>query len=175
MRGKARIDEKNGRNQIIISEIPYQVNKTNLIQTISAMYKAGKIPDIAALRDESDRKDPVRIVIDLKRGAIPTLVLNQLYKYTQLQSTFTIINLSIVHGEPRVLPLIDTMRYFLEHRQDVVTRRTQYDLDKAQERAHILEGLLKALDHIDEVITLIRASNTGAEARDSLKIGRAHV
>lgn len=168
VRGKARIEEKNGRNQIIISEIPYQVNKTNLIQTISAMYKAGKIPDISALRDESDRKDPVRIVVELKRGAIPTLVLNQLYKYTQLQGTFTIINLSIVNGEPRVLPLIDTMRYFLDHRQDVVTRRTRYDLRKAEERAHVLEGLLKALDYIDEVIALIRASNTGAEARDGL-------
>ncbi|WP_019585883.1 DNA gyrase subunit A [Deinococcus apachensis] len=168
VRGKARIDEKNGRSQIIISEIPYQVNKTNLIQTISAMYKAGKIPDISALRDESDRKDPVRIVIELKRGAIPTLVLNQLYKYTQLQSTFTVINLSIMNGEPRVLPLIDTMRAFLDHRRDVVTRRTAYDLRKAEERAHVLEGLIKALDHIDEVISLIRGSNTGAEARDVL-------
>jgi len=106
VRGKARIDEKNGRSQIIVSEIPYQLNKTNLLQTISAMYKAGKIPDISALRDESDRKEPVRIVIELKRGAIPTLVLNQLYKYTQLQSTYTVINLSIVNGEPRVLPLM---------------------------------------------------------------------
>ncbi|CAM3823223.1 DNA gyrase subunit A [Deinococcus frigens] len=170
VRGKARIEEKNGRNQIIISEIPYQVNKTNLIQTISAMYKAGKIPDISALRDESDRKDPVRIVVELKRGAIPTLMLNQLYKYTQLQGTFTVINLSIVNGEPRVLPLVDTMRYFLDHRQDVVTRRTAYDLRKAEERAHVLEGLLKALDDIDEVISLIRASNTGAEARDALMV-----
>ncbi|RTR26659.1 DNA gyrase subunit A [Deinococcus radiophilus] len=168
VRGKARIDEKNNRSQIIISEIPYQVNKTNLIQTISAMYKAGKIPDISALRDESDRKEPVRIVVELKRGAIPTLVLNQLYKYTQLQSTFTVMNLSIVNGEPRVLPLLDTMRYFLVHRQEVVTRRTQYELRKAEERAHILEGLIKALDHIDEVIALIRASNTGGEARDAL-------
>ncbi|WP_261663701.1 DNA gyrase subunit A [Deinococcus sp. Marseille-Q6407] len=168
VRGKARIEEKNNRSQIVISEIPYQVNKTNLIQTISAMYKAGKIPDISALRDESDRKEPVRIVIELKRGAIPTLVLNQLYKYTQLQSTFTVINLSIVNGEPRVLPLIDTMRYFLDHRREVVTRRTQYELRKAEERAHILEGLIKALGHIDEVIALIRASNTGAEARDAL-------
>ncbi|WP_216317865.1 DNA gyrase subunit A [Deinococcus aestuarii] len=168
VRGKARIDEKNGRAQIIISEIPYQVNKTNLIQTISAMYKAGKIPDISALRDESDRKEPVRIVVELKRGAIPTLVLNQLYKYTQLQSTFTVINLSIVGGEPRVLPLIDTMRHFLTHRRDVVTRRTAYDLRKAEERAHVLEGLLKALDNIDEVIERIRAANTAAEARDAL-------
>lgn len=169
VRGKARIDEKNGRNQIIISEIPYQVNKTSLIQTISAMYKAGKIPDISALRDESDRKEPVRIVIELKRGTIPSLVLNQLYKYTQLQSTFTVINLSIVNGEPRVLPLKDTMQLFLDHRREVVTRRTQYELRKAQERAHVLEGLLIALAHIDEVIALIRKSQTTAEARDGLQ------
>ncbi|MFC4454910.1 DNA gyrase subunit A [Deinococcus sonorensis] len=168
VRGKARIDEKNGRSQIIISEIPYQVNKTNLLQTISAMYKAGKIPDISALRDESDRKDPVRIVVELKRGAIPTLVLNQLYKYTQLQTTFTVMNLSIVNGEPRILPLKDTMQYFLEHRRDVVTRRTRYDLRKAEERAHILEGLIIALDAIDEVIQLIRKSQTGPEAKDAL-------
>ena len=168
VRGKARIDDKNGRSQIVISEIPYQVNKTSLIQTISAMYKAGKIPDISALRDESDRKEPVRIVIELKRGAIATLVLNQLYKYTQLQSTFTVINLSIVKGEPRVLPLKDTMQLFLEHRREVVTKRTVYDLEKAEARAHILEGLIKALDHIDEVIALIRRSQTGAEARDGL-------
>ncbi len=170
VRGKARIEEKNGRNVIVISEIPYQVNKTNLIQTISAMYKAGKIPDISALRDESDRKDPVRIVVELKRGAIPTLVLNQLYKYTQLQTTFTVINLSIVKGEPRVLPLKDTMQYFLDHRRDVVTRRTKYELKKATERAHILEGLIIALDHVDEVIRLIRAAQTGAEARESLQV-----
>ena len=170
VRGKARIEEKNGRNQIIISEIPYQVNKTNLIQTISAMYKAGKIPDISALRDESDRKDPVRIVVELKRGAMATLVLNQLYKYTQLQTTFTVMNLSIVDGQPRVLPLIDTMMYFLEHRADVVTRRTEYELKQAKARAHVLEGLLKALDHIDEVIALIRRSNTGAEAKDGLML-----
>ena len=168
VRGKARIDEKNGRTQIVISEIPYQVNKTTLIQTISAMYKAGKIPDIARLTDESDRKEPVRIVVELKRGAIPTLVLNQLYKYTQLQTSFTVINLSIVEGAPRVLPIMDTMRYFLDHRQDVVTRRTEYDLKRAQERAHILEGLIKALDSIDEVIALIRRSQTTAEARDGL-------
>lgn len=169
VRGKARIDEKNGRSQIIIQEIPYQVNKTSLIQTISAMYKAGKIPDISALRDESDRKDPVRIVVELKRGAIPSLVLNQLYKYTQLQTTYTVINLSIVNGEPRVLPLKDTMQLFLGHRREVVTRRTEYELRKARERAHVLEGMIIALDHIDEVIALIRKSQTTAEARDGLQ------
>lgn len=166
--GKARIENKNNRSQIIISEIPYQVNKTNLIQTISAMYKADKIPDISALRDESDRKEPVRIVVELKRGAVPELVLNQLYKYTQLQTTFSVMNLSIVNGEPRILSLLETMRCFLNHRFDVVTRRSQYELRKASERAHILEGLLIALGGIDRVIELIRASSTGAEARAAL-------
>lgn len=168
VRGKVRFEEKNGRNTIIITEIPYQVNKSNLVSTISAMYRQGKIPDISALRDESDRREPVRIVIDLKRGTIPELVLNQLYKYTQLQTTFTVINLAIVNKEPKVLPLKDTMQLFLNHRREVVTRRTQYELEKAQARAHILEGLLIALDHLDEVIKLIRASQTGAEAKDGL-------
>ncbi|WP_034341536.1 DNA gyrase subunit A [Deinococcus misasensis] len=168
VRGKVRFEEKNGRNSIIITEIPYQVNKSNLVSTISAMYRQGKIPDISALRDESDRREPVRIVIDLKRGTIPELVLNQLYKYTQLQTTFTVINLAIVNKEPKVLPLKDTMQLFLNHRREVVTRRTQYELEKAQARAHILEGLLVALDHLDEVIKLIRGSQTGAEAKDGL-------
>ncbi|GEM48174.1 DNA gyrase subunit A [Deinococcus cellulosilyticus] len=168
VRGKVRFEEKNGRNSIIITEIPYQVNKSNLVSTISAMYRQGKIPDISALRDESDRREPVRIVIDLKRGTIPELVLNQLYKYTQLQTTFTVINLAIVNKEPKVLPLKDTMQLFLNHRREVVTRRTQYELEKAQARAHILEGLLIALDHLDEVIKLIRGSQTGAEAKDGL-------
>nr|WP_221276911.1 DNA gyrase subunit A [Deinobacterium chartae] len=169
VRGKVRFEEKNGRHSIIITEIPYQVNKTNLITTISAMYKAGKIPDISALRDESDRREPVRIVIELKRGALPELVLNQLYKYTQLQTTFTVINLAIVNSEPKVLPLRESMRLFLEHRREVVTRRTAYELRKAQERAHVLEGLIIALDRLDEVIALIRASQTGPEAKDGLQ------
>lgn len=168
VRGKVRFEEKNGRHTIVITEIPYQVNKTNLITTISAMYKVGKIPDISALRDESDRREPVRIVIELKRGALPELVLNQLYKYTQMQTTFTVINLSIVNGEPRVLSLKDTMVYFLQHRQIVVRRRTQYELRKAEDRAHILLGLLVALDSLDAVIALIRSVQTGAEARQGL-------
>ncbi|HWG84304.1 MAG TPA: DNA gyrase subunit A, partial [Deinococcales bacterium] len=155
VRGKARIEEKNGRHQIVINEIPYQVNKTNFITTVAAMYKTGKIPDISMIRDESDRTQPVRVVIELKRGTLPELVLNQLYKFTQLQQSFNIINLAIVEGQPRVLPIKEAMRLFLEHRREVVTRRTQYDLRKARERAHVLEGLLIALDNIDEVIALI--------------------
>jgi DNA gyrase subunit A len=169
VRGKARFEEKNNRHSIIITEIPYQVNKENLIKTIALQKKLEKIPDISDLRDESDRNDPVRIVIELKRGTLPELVLNQLYKYTQLQTTYTVINLAIVNREPRVLPLKDTMRLFLEHRQEVVTRRTRYDLKKAQDRSHILEGLLIALDHLDAVIKMIRASQNASEAREGLK------
>jgi len=169
VRGKVRFEEKNGRHAIIITEIPYQLNKTNLITTISAMYKQGKIPDISALRDESDRKDPVRVVIELKRGALPELVLNQLYKYTQLQSTYTIINLAIVDRQPKVLPLKDTLRLFLEHREEVVTRRTDYDLKKAVDRSHVLEGLIVALAHLDDVIAIVRGSQTSAQAKDALQ------
>ncbi len=168
VRGKARIEEIKGRSQIVITEIPYQVNKTNLLTTISAQYREGKIPDIAALRDESDRTTPVRIVIELKRGTLPDLVLNQLYKHTQLQTSFNIINLAIVNGAPKVLALKEGMTLFLDHRKNVVTRRARYDLKKARERTHILEGLLIALDNIDEIIRIIRASQTGAEAKDGL-------
>ncbi len=178
LRGKARIEEVKGRNVIVITEIPYQVNKENFIKTISATYKEGRIPDIAALRDESDRKDPVRIVIELKRGTLPDLVLNQLYKFTQLQTSFNVINLAIVpvfdaNGKevgnaPKVLPFKDALVYYLNHRKQVVTKRTEYDLEKARARAHILEGLLVALDNIDEVITIIRAAQKASDARDAL-------
>ncbi|MEY4530124.1 MAG: hypothetical protein RLZZ156_845, partial [Deinococcota bacterium] len=170
LRGKSRIEEVKGRSQIVITEIPYQVNKENFIKTISACYREGKIPDISALRDESDRKDPVRIVLELKRGTLPDLVLNQLYKHTQLQSSFNIINLAIVNGAPKVLPIKDAMVHYLDHRKVVVTKRTEYDLKKARARTHILEGLLIALDNIDEVIRLIRAAQSGAEARDALMV-----
>ena len=171
LRGKSRIEEVKGRSQIVITEIPYQVNKENFIKTISMCYREGKIPDISALRDESDRKDPVRIVLELKRGTLPDLVLNQLYKHTQLQSSFNIINLAIVNGAPKVLPIKDAMVHYLDHRKVVVTKRTEYDLKKARARSHILEGLLLALDNIDEIIRLIRASSGAAEAREAL-IGR---
>ncbi|HEX2863943.1 MAG TPA: DNA gyrase subunit A, partial [Deinococcales bacterium] len=168
VRGRVRIEERNNRSQIVINEIPYQVNKTNFITTVASMYKTGRIPDISMIRDESDRQQAVRVVIELKRGTLPELVLNQLYKYTQLQTSFNIINLAIVDGQPRVLPLKEAMRLFLAHRRDVVTRRTQYDLRKARERAHVLEGLLIAQDNLDEVIALIRASRAAAEAKDAL-------
>ncbi len=168
VRGKIRIEENKNRSQIVITEIPYQVNKENFIKTIALMAREEKIPDISALRDESDRTQPVRIVIELKKNALPELVLNQLYKFTQLQASFTIINLSIVNGAPKVLPIKDTMQYYLEHRRQVVTRRTVYDLKKSRARAHILEGLLIAQDNIDEIITIIRASQGAAEARDAL-------
>jgi DNA gyrase subunit A len=168
VRGKVRIEEVKGRNQIVVTEIPYQVNKENFIKTIALNVREGKIPDISNLRDESDRTQPVRIVIELKRGTLPDLVLNQLYKFTQLQTSFNIINLAIVAGAPKVMPIKDEMHYFLEHRRDIITKRTVYDLKKAKARAHILEGLLIALDNIDEIIGIIRGSQTGGEARDGL-------
>ena len=169
VRGRVRIEERNNRSQIIIHEIPYQVNKTNFITTVASMYKTGRIPDISMIRDESDRQQAVRVVIELKRGTLPELVLNQLYKYTQLQTSFNIINLAIVDGQPRVLPLKEAMRLFLAHRREVITRRTQYELRKARERAHVLEGLLVAQDNLDEVIKLIRASRSASEAKVGLQ------
>ena len=167
VRGRARFEERNGRVSIVVTEIPYQVNKTTLIQTTASLVRAKKIEDISALRDESDRQG-MRIVFELKRGAHPELVLNQLYKFTQLQSTFAVNNVCIVDRAPKLLPLIDILRYFLEHRRNVVRRRTQFELRRAQERAHILEGYLKALDHLDEVIALIRASKDGPTAKAGL-------
>ena len=167
VRGRARFEERAGRISIVVSEIPYQVNKTTLIQTTASLVRNKKIEDISALRDESDRQG-MRIVFELKRGAHPELVLNQLYKYTQLQSSFAVNNVCIVNGGPRLLPLREILRLYLEHRRDVVTRRTRFELKRAKERAHILEGYLKALDHLDEVIALIRASADGPEAKKGL-------
>jgi DNA gyrase subunit A len=167
VRGRVRVEERNNRTSIVVSEIPYQVNKTSLIQTAAALVRAKKIEDISMIRDESDRQG-MRIVFELKRGAIPELVLNQLYKYTQLQSTFSVNNVLIVGRSPRLLSLIETLRHYLDHRADVVRRRTAFELRKAKERAHLLEGYLIALDRLDEVIALIRASQDGPEARDGL-------
>jgi DNA gyrase subunit A len=167
VRGRVRFEERNNRTSIIVNEIPYQVNKTSLIQTTASLVRNKKIEDISALRDESDRQG-MRIVFELKRGAIPELVLNQLYKYTQLQSTFAINNVCIVGRSPRLLSLRDTLGYFLDHRAEVVRRRTEYDLRKALERAHILEGYLIALDRLDEVIALIRSSADGPTAKAGL-------
>jgi DNA gyrase subunit A len=167
MRGKARIEEVNGRECIIVSEIPYQVNKADMIKKTADLINDKKIEGISNIRDESDRKG-MRIVYILKRDAIPNIVLNTLFKYTALQSSFSVNNICLVDGRPRLLNLKELIHYFVEHRHDVVVRRTQFLLRKAEERAHILEGLIIASDNIDEVIKLIRASSNADEAREKL-------
>jgi DNA gyrase subunit A len=167
VRGRARFEERGGKTSIVVTEIPYQVNKTSLIQTVASLVRAKKIEGISALRDESDRQG-MRIVFELKRDALPELVLNQLYKYTQLQTSFSFNTIVIVGASPKLLPLRELMRLFLEHRADVVRKRTTFELRKARERAHVLEGYLVALDRLDEVIALIRASADGPEARAGL-------
>ena len=167
VRGRARFEERGGKTSIVVTEIPYQVNKTSLIQTVASLVRAKKIEGISALRDESDRQG-MRIVFELKRDALPELVLNQLYKYTQLQTSFSFNTIVIVGRSPKLLPLRELMRLFLEHRADVVRKRTTFELRKARERAHVLEGYLIALDRLDEVIALIRGSADGPEARAGL-------
>ena len=157
----------NGREKIIVHEIPYMVNKAELIMRIADLIRDKKIEGISDINDESDR-DGMRIVIDIKRDAISNVVLNTLLKHTALQSSFGVNNVALVHGRPRLLNLKEIIQYFVEHRHDVVVRRTQFELRKAEERAHILEGLIIASDHIDEVIKLIRASRTPAEAQAAL-------
>jgi len=168
MRAKAVIEEiREGREAIIVSEIPYQVNKADMIKKTADLVNDGKISGISDLRDESDRNG-MRIVYELKRDSIPNVVLNKLFKYTQLQTSFSVNNIALVAGRPEMLNLKDMIHHFVEHRHEVVTRRTQYDLRKAEERAHILEGLIIASDNIDEVIKLIRASKSPDEAREKL-------
>ncbi len=169
MRARAEIEEmnKNGKYRIVVTEIPYQVNKARLIETIAALSRDKVIDGITALRDESDRQG-MRIVIELRTGVQPNIVLNKLYKHTQLQETFGVIMLALVNGHPKVLSLKQVLLHYLDHRRDVVIRRTKFELDKAEARAHILEGLLIALDHIDEVIQTIRASETDQVAKDAL-------
>jgi DNA gyrase subunit A len=168
MRAKAVIEEiREGREAIIVSEIPYQVNKADMIKKTADLVNEGKIAGISDLRDESDRNG-MRIVYELKRDSIPNVVLNKLFKYTQLQTSFSVNNIALVAGRPEMLNLKDMIHHFVEHRHEVVTRRTQYDLRKAEERAHILEGLIIASDNIDEVIKLIRASKSPDEAREKL-------
>ena len=167
LRGKANIEEVNGRECIIVTEIPYQVNKAEMIRKTAEMVNDKKIEGISNIRDESDRKG-MRIVYVLKRDAIPNIVLNKLYKYTALQSSFSVNNIALVKGRPQLLNIKDLIHYFVEHRHDVVVRRTKYELRKAEERAHILEGLIIASDNIDEVIALIRASSNPEEAREKL-------
>ncbi|HJQ25232.1 MAG TPA: DNA gyrase subunit A [Blastocatellia bacterium] len=172
MRAKASIDRVGRsaeRMAIVITEIPYQVNKAKLIERIAELINDKKIEGISDLRDESDREG-MRIMIELKRDAIPDIVLNNLYKLTPMQQTFGVINLAIVNGQPRELTLVDTLNIFIEHRREVVIRRTRFELRKAEARAHILEGLKKALDHLDEVISIIRKSKATVEAREALML-----
>src|ERR1039457_737819 len=168
MRAKAAIENINkDRQAIIVTEIPYQVNKARLVERIAQLVNDKDIEDISDIRDESDR-DGMRIVVELKRGAEPQIVLNQLFKHTQMQESFSMILLAVVNGQPRELGLIQTIKYFIEHRVDVVRRRTAYLLQKAKDREHILEGYLTALDHLDNVITIIRGSANRADAREHL-------
>jgi DNA gyrase subunit A len=167
MRAKVGFEEVDGRESIIVTEIPYQVNKAEMIKKTADLVNEKKIEGIANIRDESDRNG-MRIVYILKRDAVANVVLNTLYKYTQLQSSFSVNNIALVKGRPQMLNLKDLIHYFVEHRHDVVVRRTQFELRKAEERAHILEGLIIASDNIDEVIALIRASKDGEEARGKL-------
>lgn len=168
LRAKAEIETTSrGRNRIVVKEIPYQVNKSKLIQKIAELVRNKEIDGITDIRDESDRQG-MRIVIELRKDANPKVTLNLLYKRTQMQTTFGVINLALVDGEPKTLTLKELMYYYLEHQKEIVTRRTIFDLRKAEARAHIVEGLLKALDYIDEIIKLIRASKDDAEARSGL-------
>src|SRR5690554_2143910 len=167
MRAKANFEEIGGREAIVITEIPYQINKADMIKKTAELVNEKKIEGIANIRDESDRKG-MRIVYILKKDAVPNIVLNTLYKYTSLQSSFSVNNIALVNGRPQMLNLKELIKYFVEHRHEVVTRRTTYLLRKAEERAHILEGLIIASDNIDEVIRLIRASSNADEAREKL-------
>jgi DNA gyrase subunit A len=159
--------KKGDKTSLVVTEIPYQVNKKRLLENIAELHREKTVEGIADLRDESDR-DGMRIVVELKRGEVPEVVLNNLYKHTQLQTTFGIIMLAIAGGRPRVMPLLEIIEHFVEFRREVVRRRTEFELRKAEARAHILEGLKIALDHLDEVIKLIRGSKSPAEARQGL-------
>lgn len=168
IRARAEIEPmQKGKHRIVVTEIPYQVNKARLIEGIAQLVKDGVIEGITDLRDESDRRG-MRVVIELKSDAVPDVVMNQLYKHTQLQTSFGIIMLALVNGHPRILNLKQILNYYLEHQKDVITRRTRYELGKAKERAHILEGLKIALDHLDEVISTIRSSANADTAKAAL-------
>jgi DNA gyrase subunit A len=171
LRARVEIETyRNERQAIVVTEIPYQVNKAKLIERIAELIREKKVEGISDLRDESDREG-IRIVVEVKKDAIPEVILNSLYKMTPLQTTFGIIMLAIVDNQPKVMTLKEILRHFLNHRKTVIIRRSRFDLRKAEERAHILEGILKALDHLDEVIATIRASQTPAEARENLMNG----
>ena len=168
VRAVAEIEQfTHNRFRILVTEIPYQVNKARLVEKIAELVHDKRLEGISDLRDESDRNG-MRIVIELKRDVNPNVVLNNLYKHTQMQDTFGVIMLALVDGEPKILSLHQMLHYYIEHRKDVVIRRTRYELNRAQARAHILEGLLIALDHIDEVIRIIRSSRDDAESKARL-------
>ncbi|HET9274980.1 MAG TPA: DNA gyrase C-terminal beta-propeller domain-containing protein, partial [Gemmatimonadales bacterium] len=170
MRARVVVEEKasTGKSALVVTEIPYQVNKATLHKDIAALVNEKRLEGISDVRDESDR-DGMRLVIELKRDAIPHVVLNQLYKHTAMQSTFGVINLALVKGQPKVMPLRELLEHFVEHRHDIIVRRTTFDLKAAEEREHILEGLKIAVDNIDEVITIIRGSADSAEADTKLR------
>ena len=167
MRGKAEIEEVDGKESIIVTEIPYQVNKADMIKKIADLVNDKKLEGISTIRDESDRNG-MRIVFVLKRDAIPNIVLNKLFKYSPLQSSFSVNTIALVKGRPQMLNLKDMIKHFVDHRHDVVVRRTKFELKKAEDRCHILEGLIIASDNIDEVISLIKASKNAEDARDNL-------
>ena len=168
VRAKAHVEDmKSGRSRLVFTEMPYQVNKGSLQEKIAQLVNEKRVEGISDLRDESNQKG-IRLVIELKKDVIPQVVLNNLYKYTQLQTTFGVINLALVNGTPKLLTLREMLQHYIDHQVDVVTRRTRFDLKKAQARAHILEGYLMALDHIDEVISIIRSSRTDSEASERL-------
>ena len=168
MRGKARFEEtRTGKEIIIVEEIPYQVNKADMVRKAADLVNEKRIEGISEIRDESDRNG-MRVVFELKRDAIPNVVLNKLYKYTQLQSSFSVNNIALVKGRPRLLNLQEMLMYYIEHRHEIIVRRTQFELRKAEERAHILQGLIIAIDNLDAVIALIRGSQTPEEARSGL-------
>ena len=169
MRGVTNIETlPNGKSQIIITELPYMVNKANMILKMAELVKNKKIDGITDIRDESNREG-MRVVIEVRKDANPNIILNQLYKHTQLQDTFGVIMLALVNNQPKVLNLLDMLKEYLKHQEDVVTRRTKYDLNKAEERDHIIQGLMIALDNIDEVISIIRSSQTTQEAKERLQ------
>ena len=171
MRAKAKIEEmSNGKHRIVVTELPYQVNKARLIEKIAALVREKTVDGITELRDESDRNG-MSIVIELRRDVNANVMLNQLYKHTQLQETFGVIMLALVDGKPQILNLKEVLHYYLKHQEDVITRRTKYELNKAEARAHILEGLNIALDHLDAVITTIRESRTADVAKEALMGG----
>ena len=167
IRGKAEIEEVDGKESIIVTEIPYQVNKADMIKKIADLVNDKKLEGISTIRDESDRNG-MRIVFVLKRDAIPNIVLNKLFKYSQLQSSFSVNSIALVKGRPQMLNLKDMIKHFVNHRHDVVVRRTKFELKKAEDRCHILEGLIIASDNIDDVIALIKASKNAEDARENL-------